>query len=63
VPHWSYGKWGMDRQTDENMLIEESTSAAALPAITAGYSAEILMMLLDEGDAASVLQHLTPAEV
>jgi flagellar motor switch protein FliG len=48
---------------DEDIVIEEEQAATAVPAINGGFSAAILMMLLEDGDAASILQHLTPAEV
>jgi flagellar motor switch protein FliG len=48
---------------DEDVFIGEGKADGAVPAIHGGFSAAILMMLLEEGDAASVLQHLTPAEV
>jgi flagellar motor switch protein FliG len=48
---------------DEDILVDESDVAPAAPAIDGGFSAAILMMLLEDGDAASILQHLTPAEI
>lgn len=48
---------------DEDVLTDEVELAPTVPAIAGGFSAAILMMLLEDGDAASILQHLTPAEV
>ncbi len=48
---------------DEDILIDEGDAVTIIPAITGGFSAAILMMLLEDGDAASILQHLTPTEV
>jgi flagellar motor switch protein FliG len=48
---------------DEDILVDETDAPAVTPKITGEFSAAILMMLLEDGDAASILQHLTPAEV
>jgi len=48
---------------DEDILVGQDEAATATSAINGGFSAAILMMLLEDGDAASILQHLTPAEV
>jgi flagellar motor switch protein FliG len=50
---------------DEDMLVEEINpgNAASALAVNGEFSAAILMMLLEDGDAAAILQHLTPAEV
>ena len=47
---------------DDDIMIEDADTPAA-NSISGGFSAAILMMLLEDGDAASILQHLTPAEV
>ena len=48
---------------DEDILVDETDAPTVTPAITGEFSAAILMMLLEDGDAASILQHLTPGEV
>lgn len=48
---------------DEDLLESEADGTPAAAAINGGFSAAILMMLLEDGDAAAILQHLTPTEV
>lgn len=48
---------------DEDVIVDDGDVATPIPAIDGGFSAAILMMLLEDGDAASILQHLTPTEV
>ena len=43
--------------------LDEMTLAQPVPALDGGLSAAILLMLLEDGDSSSVLQHLDPAEV
>jgi flagellar motor switch protein FliG len=48
---------------DEDTIIADIHDGATAPAIRKEFSAAILMMLLEDNDAASILQHLNPAEV
>jgi flagellar motor switch protein FliG len=46
---------------DEDRLMDSADSA--MPVVSGGLSAAILLMLLDDGDASAILQHLDPVEV
>jgi flagellar motor switch protein FliG len=47
----------------EDAILDEAGATAIATPADGGFSAAILMMLLEDGDAASILQHLTPTEV
>lgn len=48
---------------DDDLMLAQADAAARAQPIRGEFSAAILMMLLEDSDAASILQHLTPAEV